>query len=96
MTVYSFDLVFKKAYVDINYIQYPLYTSTLGGGSSRLDQVLEILESRKGRTEEIKGKGYADPFSYRDEKIQEPEDEDNAQPAGAEGAGVAGAGENNP
>ena len=73
VTIYSFNVVFKKAYVDINYIQYPMYTTALGDGSiqPRLDKIMEDIEKRKGNAQALADKRYADPFAYRDEVAEE-------------------------
>lgn len=71
VTIYSFDVVFKKAYVDINYIQYPVYTNALGDNSiqPKLEKILGIIEARKNNLSALEAKEYPDPFSYRDDKV---------------------------
>ncbi len=78
VTIYCFDLVFKKAYVDINYIQYPAYTAALGdaGIQSKLDRIVGAMEKRKDDSKDLTDKAYADPFSYRSETAPAPAEKD--------------------
>jgi hypothetical protein len=87
VTIYSFNVVFKKAYVDINYIQYPAYTTALGDGSiqPKLDKIMEVIEKRAGKAQAMADKEYADPFNYRDEEAAEEVAASDGENAGGNG-----------
>lgn len=68
MTIYSFDIIFKKAYVEINYIQYPPYTNTIIEGKEKtmLEKITQSIVAREKNLAELDKKYYTDPFSFRE------------------------------
>lgn len=85
VSIYSFNVIFKKAYLEINYIQYPVANSVITASKSKvqLEEVIANMAKRKQDVETIEGKQYQDPFSYRDDSIQAVESESEAAlPAG--------------
>lgn len=69
ITIYSFNIIFKKAYVEINYIQYAEYKNALvdSKGKAMLEKITQHIEERKKNLENIGNKKYIDPFSFRDD-----------------------------
>lgn len=68
VSIYSFNIIFKKAYVEINYIQYPVNTNALFDGKekSMLEKITQSIEDRKNNLANLGNKQYVDPFSFRD------------------------------
>ncbi|MDD3006627.1 MAG: hypothetical protein PHX30_03550 [Candidatus Pacebacteria bacterium] len=83
-TIYSFNIIFKKAYVEIVYIQYPGYKNTIieGKDKTMLEEIIQVIGDRKENLANSENKLYADPFSFRENVSPQPivavegEDED--------------------
>jgi hypothetical protein len=66
VTVYSFNVIFRKAYVEINYIQYPVQTNKLSSKeSTMLDEIIRNIKEREAERGMVAEQKYADPFSFR-------------------------------
>ena len=85
-TIYSFNIIFKKAYVEIVYIQYPGYTNTIieGREKTMLEDIIQVINNRKKNLAELGDKHYTDPFSFRENISSQPivvvEDESEDEP----------------
>lgn len=71
--LYSFNLIYKKAYVDINFIDYPVEIEnlTIGKEDVALTKIIEALDRREKNMENLQTKTYRNPFVFR--KSQEKE-----------------------
>ena len=90
ITIYSFNIIFKKAYVEINYIQYAEYRNALADtkGRTMLEKITQSIEERKKSLENVGDKHYIDPFSFRDDANSEKTGAED----GKEEAAVVGSG----
>lgn len=71
--LFSFNLIYKKAYVDINFIDYPVEIEnlTIGKEDVALTKIIEALDRREKNMENLQTKTYRNPFVFR--KAQEKE-----------------------
>lgn len=85
VSIYSFDVIFKKAYLEINYVRYAVTSSVITASKSKaqLEEVIANIEKRRQNIEQIESKQYQDPFVYRDGSgAAVQEEEAAATPAG--------------
>lgn len=82
VSVYSFNIIFKKAYVEINYVQFPVESGAIGESKSKttLGKIIKNIEDNQGDLAAIESKQYTDPFSFRDNVRVEQEDKAAAEP----------------
>lgn len=69
LLVYSFNLVYRKAYVEVNYIQYePEGNAFVASRESlTLGKIMQNIETRAKALEADKGRSFPDPFNYKQE-----------------------------
>jgi len=92
---FYFSVVFKKAFTEINDVQYPAYKSVFAdsGGKSMLEKATQNIEDRKKNLESLKDKHYIDPFSFRDDATSSKQTSAAEKKGEAVGtSGTAGAG----
>jgi hypothetical protein len=71
LLVYSFNLLYNKAYIDVNFANYEGSSDFIGTyrEGSTLEKIMQNIEKRKTNLENNKSKIYKDPFiSAEDDK----------------------------
>jgi hypothetical protein len=65
--IYSFNIIYKKAYIDINFIAYPYYENftAINKENITLRKITEDMDSRKENLKNIEKKTYRDPFNFK-------------------------------
>lgn len=69
LLVYSFNVIYKKAFIDINFIEYADDSNIAGNHqeSITLEKIIQNIEDRKSNLEKSREKKYKDPFNYQGE-----------------------------
>lgn len=71
LLVYSFNVVYNKAYIDVNYVNYEGSSDFIGTyrEGSILEKIMQNIKKRETNLENNKDKTYKDPFiSAEDDK----------------------------
>jgi len=66
-SVYAFNIVYRKAYVEIKYVEYEAGTglaSTRQEGVA-LERIMQKMDAKKANLEQAREKEYKDPFEYQ-------------------------------
>lgn len=84
--IYSFNMLFEKAYIELNYISYPDSASSsinFYQESSTLGRIMEDIEERKDNLKAGNGKKYKDPFNFGNSNAADAQQggSDNAEDA---------------
>jgi len=74
VAVYSFNVIYKKAYIDINFVQFNPVTAKISSDNETLEDVIKDIEARQDNLKVIDEKKYEDPFSFRDSAKSGQED----------------------
>lgn len=72
--VYAFNLLYNKAYVEINYVEYPTRVEAVNvrRENAALDEIMKKVEERARNLQLLAGKTYGDPFDFKKEQAAEP------------------------
>ncbi len=82
--VLSFNLIYNKAFVEVNYIEYEPTADTAASflqESATLGKIAKTVEARRSDLEASKAKRYSDPFNYASEQAAGPSVAEN-EPSG--------------
>lgn len=76
VSIYSFNIIFKKAYVEINYVQYPVESGVMSEikGKTTLGEIIKNIKENQSNLAAIESKQYIDPFSFHENAPVEQED----------------------
>lgn len=72
LLVYSFNVLYNKAYIDVNFSNHEGSSDFVGAyrEGSTLEKIMQNIEKRKINLEDNKNKTYKDPFISADEMIR--------------------------
>lgn len=83
--VYAFNIVYRKAYVEIKYVEYEAGTglaSTRREGAA-LERIMQRMDAKETNVINAQEMEYEDPFEYQDAAGSAPLAEEAATPADA-------------
>ncbi len=71
--IYSFNIIYKKAYIEITFVEYPVYDGFLNINKETvtLRKITDNIEAREDVFENAKNQEYEDPFTFREENKKE-------------------------
>ena len=79
--IYSFNMLYNKAYVNINFIEYPPKAELIGAGQNvALEKIADEIEKRKKNFSKMGSKTYRNPFVFQtkgQEGVQKESEEGN-------------------
>jgi hypothetical protein len=68
--IYSFDILYKKVYIDIQFIDYGYVSSPrVNKEMNVLNRISEDIETRFAKRQNIKNNTYRDPFKYSGDAV---------------------------
>lgn len=73
VSIYSFNIIYKKAYIEITFVEYPVYDGFLNINKETvtLRKITDNIDAREDVFENAKNQEYEDPFTFREANKKE-------------------------